>query len=90
MNQAQELWKCSYLAYTETFNGVRVRNKHYKKMGRLRREAALERIVARQQRTIEAQAREIERMQTVIDDLDGFSGSFAATMLLNNRDEYKP
>ena len=55
-----------------------------------RREAALERIVARQQRTIEAQAREIERMQTVIDDLDGFSGSFAATMLLNNRDEYKP
>jgi len=90
MNQAQELWKYSYLTWSDTFNGVRVRNKHYKKMGRLRREAALERIVARQAREIEAQAAEIKRMQTVIDDLDGFSGSFAATMLLSNRPEYKP
>jgi len=85
MNEAQRAWKQWYKLFKKSINrgDIDTADTRRSRMHDQTYAAALERIIARQAREIEALTAEIERMQTVIDDLDGFSCSFAAVMLTN-------
>lgn len=62
---AQENWRNEYrwLAIYNTTGFIGLYNNTRDGMKKLRREAALERICARQQREIEAKAKEIEKLK---------------------------